>query len=318
MTRNKIKTKLKFFASVRVRSWLIFFYVKFNLMLEKELAAAVALARQAGKKILEFYALEIVHEEKLGADNLTEPVTIADRTASRIIVEGLLETFPDDAILSEEETDHADDRLFGKRVWIIDPIDGTWGFIKKDGDFGVQIGLTENGAAVLGIVLLPASGKLYYATKDGGAFLIENDGAPQRLRVSEKTNFTEMNLASSRNHRSPKMYRIIEDFGFRQEIQRGSVGLKVGLIAERICDLYIHLSPRTKFWDTCAPQIILEAAGGRMTDLFGAPLRYDLRDVQNHNGILASNGAAHEQTILTLKPLLNEFGRLRVKAAQSK
>jgi 3'(2'), 5'-bisphosphate nucleotidase len=285
-------------------------------MLEKELETAVALARKAGKRILEFYALEIIVEEKLGADNLIEPVTIADRTASKIICDGLLNTFPDDAILSEEETDHAENRLLGKRVWMIDPIDGTWGFIKRDGDFGVQIGLTQNGEAILGVVFLPVQGKLYFAIKNEGTFLIESDGEAQHLQVSGKTDFKEMNLASSRNHRSPRMHRIIEDFGFRREVQRGSVGLKVGLIAEQVCDLYIHLSPRTKFWDTCAPQIILEEAGGQMTDVFGFPLRYDLQDVQNHNGVLASNGAAHARAISNLKPLLNEFGRLRVKSAK--
>ena len=284
-------------------------------MLERELETAVALARKAGKRILEFYALEIIAEEKLGADNLIEPVTIADRTASKIIVEGISKAFPVDAILSEEETDDAENRLMGKRVWMIDPIDGTWGFIKKDGDFGVQIGLTENGEVTLGVVFLPVHDQLFFAVKNEGTFLIENDDKPKRLRVSGKTNFTQMNLASSRNHRSPRMHRIIKDFGIRREIQRGSVGLKVGLIAEQICDLYIHLSPRTKFWDTCAPQIILEEAGGQMTDVFGALLRYDLRDVQNHNGVLASNGAAHEKAVLNLKPLLNEFGRLRVKSA---
>jgi len=282
-------------------------------MLEKELETAVALAREAGVRILEFYALEIIAEEKLGADNFTEPVTIADKTASRIIVEGLEKAFPDDAILSEEESDDAGNRLSGKRVWIIDPIDGTWGFIKKDGDFGVQIGLTQNGKVVLGVVYLPAHDILYYASKEKGAFCVKNGETAQPLRVSDKTNFTEMNLASSRNHRSPRMYRIIEDFGFRKEVQRGSVGLKVGLIVEQICDLYVHLSPRTKFWDTCAPQIILEEAGGRMTDLFGFRLCYDISDVQNHNGIVATNGAVHEEVILRLKPILNEFGRLRVK-----
>ena len=283
-------------------------------MLEKELEIAVALAREAGAKILEFYALGVVAEQKIGPDNLSEPVTIADVTASRMIVVGLEKAFPVDAILSEEETDHAEDRLFGKRVWMIDPIDGTWGFIKKDGDFGVQIGLTSGGEVVLGVVYIPAHDILYYAAKGAGAFRVNGGGAAERLTVSDKTNFTEMNLASSRNHRSPRMHRIIEDFGFCQEVQRGSVGLKVGLIVDRICDLYVHLSPRTKFWDTCAPQIILEEAGGRMTDVFGFPLLYDILDVQNHNGVLATNGAAHEQTVRRLKPLLNEFGRLRVKA----
>ncbi len=286
-------------------------------MLEKELETAISLAHVAGARILEFYALEIIVEEKLGADNLTEPVTIADKTASKIIVQGLAAAFPDDAILSEEEIDDAENRFAGKRIWMIDPIDGTWGFIKRDGDFGVQTGLTENGEVILGVVYLPVHGKLFYAVKNEGAFLIENADEPKRLQVSAKTNFAEMNLASSRNHRSPRMNRIIKDFGIRQEIQRGSVGLKVGLIAERIADLYVHLSARTKFWDTCAPQIILEEAGGRMTDVFGTPLRYDLRDVQNHNGVLASNGAAHEKAVKSLKPLLNEFGRLRVKSASN-
>jgi 3'(2'), 5'-bisphosphate nucleotidase len=284
-------------------------------MLEKELKVAVALAREAGARIMEFYALGVIAEEKLGADNFTEPVTIADKTASRMIVDNLEEAFPGDAILSEEETDNAEDRLVGKRVWMIDPIDGTWGFIKKDGDFGVQIGLTDGGEVVLGVVYIPVHDILYFASKNAGAFRVSGgSGKSERLIVSGKTNFTEINLASSRNHRSPRMHRIIEDFGFRQEIQRGSVGLKIGLIVDRTCDLYVHLSPRTKFWDTCAPQIILEEAGGRMTDVFGFPLHYNISDVQNHNGILATNGIVHEQAVLRLKPILNEFGRLRVKA----
>jgi len=241
-------------------------------------------------------------------------VTIADKTASKIIVEGLAAAFPGDGILSEEETDMIEIRASRDRVWMIDPIDGTWGFIKKDGDFGVQIGLTENGEVILGIVFLPFHHELYYAAKGAGAFLIESGKPAMRLQVSGKTDLTEIDLASSRNHRSPKMHRIIEDMGFRREIQRGSVGLKVGLIARQTADLYLHLSPRTKFWDTCAPQIILEEAGGKLTDLFGFPFRYDGRDVQNHNGILATNGAIHDEVLQKLKPLLNEFGRSPLKA----
>jgi 3'(2'), 5'-bisphosphate nucleotidase len=284
-------------------------------MLEKELTIAIELARTAGAKILEFYALEIITEQKLGADNYYEPVTVADRTASQIIVEGLAKAFPGDGILSEEEDDIIEIRASRSRVWMIDPIDGTWGFINKDGDFGVQIGLTAGGEAVLGVVFLPVHSQLYYAVKGEGAFLIEGEGAPQPLKVSGETDFREMTIAVSRNHLSPKMTRVAKEFKFRDIVQRGSVGLKVGLIAARRADLYIHLSPRTKFWDSCAPQIILEEAGGRMTDLFGARIRYDLHDVQNHNGILASNGAAHDEALKKLLALLNEFGRLKVTKA---
>src|SRR5215218_1523655 len=183
--------------------------------LSSELGTAIALARRAGARILELYALEIIAEQKLGADNYSEPVTIADKTASKIIVEGLSQAFPADAILSEEEADDIATRIATSKVWIIDPIDGTWGFINKDGDFGVQIGLTESGEAVLGVVFLPVHNQLFYAVKGEGAFLIEGDTQPKRLQVSGKTDFTAMNLASSRNHRSPKMHRIIEDFGLK-------------------------------------------------------------------------------------------------------
>jgi 3'(2'), 5'-bisphosphate nucleotidase len=283
-------------------------------MLELELETAIRLALEAGDKVLEYYALEIIAEEKLGIDNFAEPVTVADRAASRIIVDGLTAAFPDDFVLSEEELDTPQERTNSSRVWITDPIDGTWGFIKKDGDFGIQIGLAIDGEPVVGVVYLPAHKRLYYGSKDHGSFVVSNGGDAARLKVSDNTDFADMNLAVSRNHRSPKIERIIRDFGLKSEIQRGSVGLKVGLIAEAVCDLYIHLSPRTKFWDTCGPQIILEEAGGILTDLFGARIRYGIADVQNYGGIVAANGAAHANIIERLKPLLNDFGRYKVKS----
>jgi 3'(2'), 5'-bisphosphate nucleotidase len=86
----------------------------------------------------------------------------------------------------------------------------------------------------------------------------------------------------------------------------------VGLIVEQQCDLYVHLSPRTKQWDTCAPEIILHEAGGRLTDLFGQPLSYNKAELQNRNGVVASNGVGHDIIIESLKPLLAQFGRLPV------
>jgi 3'(2'), 5'-bisphosphate nucleotidase len=125
-----------------------------------------------------------------------------------------------------------------------------------------------------------------------------------------------MNMAVSYNHRSPKMKIVKERLGIKKETLRGSVGIKVGLVATRQCDLYIHLSDRTKYWDTCAPQIILEEAGGRFTDIFGGQYRYDLSDVQNHNGLVATNGVSHDAVIKGLRPILNEFRRLRVLPKQ--
>ncbi|MBK6749266.1 MAG: 3'(2'),5'-bisphosphate nucleotidase CysQ [Pyrinomonadaceae bacterium] len=281
-------------------------------MLQKELETAISLARIAGKKILEHYATDFATEQKLGVDDRYEPVTIADKEASRIIVDGLEAAFPDDAILSEEEADDLDRRLAARRVWIIDPIDGTAGFVKKDGDFAVQIGLAEDGVPVAGVVFLPFHDSMSYAVKGGGSYLSIGGGEPERLSVSDHTDLTKMTLAMTRNHPTSRMGRIIEHFAFANVVTRGSVGLKTGLIASRECDIYIHPSPRTKIWDTCGPQIILEEAGGRMTDIFGGEMRYDRAKLQNYNGILATNGAAHQAAVEHMLPLLTEFGRVRV------
>ena len=279
-------------------------------MLDTELAAALELAHLASDTILAHYAEEIIEEEKLGADDFYEPVTAADREASRLIVDGLRQAFPEDAILSEEEIDNDAGWAKTSRAWIIDPIDGTAGFIKRDGDFSVQIGLAEAGKPVVGVVHLPFHGMTYSAVAGGGAFL-ETRAGRERLSVSDKTDFTEMDIALTRNHYSDKMVRIMEHFNFRSMVRRGSVGLKIGLIATRECDVYVHPSPRTKLWDTCAPQIILEEAGGRLTDLFGETIRYDSADVRNLNGLVATNGVAHDEAVARLGPLLKELGRTK-------
>jgi 3'(2'), 5'-bisphosphate nucleotidase len=111
------------------------------------------------------------------------------------------------------------------------------------------------------------------------------------------------------------MDRVVKSFAVKEEVRRGSVGIKVGLIIEQQCDLYVHLSPRTKQWDTCAPEVILTEAGGRLTDLFGQQLRYNSPEVQNRDGIVASNGIAHDAIITALTPLLAEFGRAPVDQA---
>ena len=118
-----------------------------------------------------------------------------------------------------------------------------------------------------------------------------------------------MRLAASRSHRSPRMDNVVRSLGIKEEVRRGSVGIKIGLIVEQQCDLYIHLSPRTKQWDTCAPEVILREAGGTITDLFGRALTYNSLDLQNRNGVAATNGVAHQQVIEGLAPLLDQFGR---------
>jgi 3'(2'), 5'-bisphosphate nucleotidase len=196
---------------------------------------------------------------------------------------------------------------------MVDPLDGTTGFIQGNGDFAVQIGLTENGECVLGVVYQPLTGVLYRAVLGGGTWIERPGLAAEKARVSDHVDVSTMRLAASRSHRSPRMDTVIEAFGIKEEVRRGSVGIKVGLIVEQQCDIYVHLSPRTKQWDTCAPEIILREAGGSMTDLFGRPLNYNHAEVQNRNGVVASNGISHARIIESLAPLLRQFGRLPVE-----
>jgi 3'(2'), 5'-bisphosphate nucleotidase len=274
---------------------------------QREIEVAVDVAREAGAAILALYKEPLNVEQKSYADDY-EPVTEADRAANKIIVDRLETEFPNDGILAEESID-TDRRLAKHRVWLVDPLDGTTGFIQGNGDFAVQIGLVENGECVVGVVYQPLTGVMYRATRGAGSWIERPQLPIEPGVVSERTELAGMRLAASRSHRSPRMNRVVTGLGFREEVQRGSVGIKVGLIIERQCDVYIHLSPRTKQWDTCAPQLVLTEAGGKLTDLFGRPLNYNVPDIQNRNGLVATNGASHQSVIASLAPLLTEFGR---------
>ena len=280
---------------------------------EHELRVVVELARAAGAAALGYYGgpLRVEHKEEFD-----EPVTQADRAVNELIVRALRASFPADGILAEESVD-TKARLGRERVWMVDPLDGTKGFIAGTGDFAVQIGLAEAGESVLGVVYAPATDVMYWAARGRGAWVerpVETGSGSsrvERLRVSGNTDLESMRLAESRSHRGPKMDTVVRALGIREEIKSHSVGIKVGLIVERQCDVYIHLSGKTKQWDTCAPEAILREAGGLMTDLWGEPLRYNTPDVLNRHGLVSTNGAVHTTVVERIIPLLEEFGRRR-------
>src|SRR5215831_7275404 len=278
---------------------------------DREISIACELAREAGAILLAHYHSPFLVEQKINALQEIEEVTAADREANDLIVRRLVNEFPDDGILAEESKD-TERRLEKERVWLIDPMDGTKNFIQRDGDFAVQIGLAINGAAVAGVVYQPVRDVLYRAAHEQGSWIEAPEQPARKMSVSSHRDPAEMVLASSRSHRSPRMERVVNLFGFKNEMRRGSVGVKIGLITEQDADLYLHLSPGTKQWDTCAPEVVLTEAGGRLTDLFGRPLRYNDVRVENRNGIVATNGVVHEMVIEKLAPLLSEFGRVPV------
>lgn len=272
------------------------------LDLTEELKFAAKVAREAATIVNTFY----VGSSEVRYKTDREPVTEADRSANQHIVTRVRAEFPDDGILSEESKDDLS-RLERERVWIIDPLDGTKEFIARNGEFSIMIGMAVHGEPVLGVVMQPEAGLLYAGARGQGAWLYE---AEERigLRVSNCDRTNQMVLVSSRSHRQQITDRMRTALRITSERVSGSAGLKVGLIARELADLYIHPSPGCKEWDLCAPHALLEAAGGVMTDCWGNPLRYNKRDVRAHNGLVASNGQIHDQIVETVARICEEFG----------
>ena len=255
-------------------------------MLEAELEIAVLLARQAGALVMEVYGSRFEVELKGKSD----PVTEADRRANAFIVAGLRQRFPDDGIVAEESADHGDGQRV-QRCWFVDPLDGTKEFIARNGEFSVMVGLAIDGRAALGVVYQPDGDKLYRGVVNHGA-LLEHAGSTRALHVSELAQPSALRLVVSRSHRGEDTDAVVQRLGITAERPSGSVGLKVGLIAEQASDLYVHMSGHASLWDACAPDAILHAAGGRFTDLYGTPIDYRSPHMKVARGLLACNGAA--------------------------
>jgi len=264
--------------------------------LSNELEVAVRLARQAAAAIMDYYRTEISVDYK----EKHEPVTAADRAADEIILAGLRQEFPGDGLLSEESADDPV-RLDQQRVWIIDPLDGTADFIDRTDDFAVQIALTVGGRPVLGVVYQPVQDLLFHARQGQGAYQV-HDGRQARLHVSTVPDPARMCLVASRSHFSPFIRAARQALGIERVQQAGSVGVKVGLLAQGACDLYLSTHV-CKEWDLCAPHAVLQEAGGTFTDLSGQPLVYNRPGVQECHGLAASNGQAHAEILKALAPL---------------
>ena len=268
----------------------------------RQLEIARAIAVEAAALVAVYRSGELIIDSKAG----DEPVTDADRAANALIVGKLRQEFPDDAVLSEEIPDDGS-RLGQSRVWMVDPIDGTRDFILGDAGYAVMIGLCVDGRPRLGVVSQPVTGKTYTGIAGVGAWLDrrETPSAPrEELRTSTLARPPGIRLVASKSHRTSRVDAVRKALMIEDEMNVGSVGLKIGLVAEAARDLYVYTGGRTKIWDTCGPEAILVGAGGRMTDMDGAPLSYAEEDLYNRRGIVASNGPLHDLVIATLAPVL--------------
>lgn len=236
------------------------------------LDAACEIARSAGHAIMEVYSGEFSVELK----DDRSPLTVADTAANEAIVSGLAEVTPDVPVLSEESvTPDFDARSRWQRYWLVDPLDGTKEFIKRNGEFTVNIALIERHVPVLGVVYAPALDAMYAGLVGTGAWLEDRGAAARPIRVSRPTGHT-IRVVGSRSHASPALAAWLEQLG-PHEIRPMGSSLKICLVAAGEADVYARLGP-TSEWDTAAAHAVLLAAGGGMMDTAGQPLRYNTRE----------------------------------------
>jgi 3'(2'), 5'-bisphosphate nucleotidase len=271
--------------------------VRSSVLYEDELAAAVDAARAAGDIIARHYERGPIPVETKADDS---PVTQADRDASEKIIAMLAAAFPDDVVLSEEVPDDGR-RLAARRVWIVDPLDGTRDFVARTGQFSVHVGFVVDGEAVAGAVYQPVMATMFAARAGGGAW-VERAGERRALRVSSRSALPELRVGVSRLNLSSALGRCLAD----HEIPGIAMGASVKhmAVAEGQLEAAINLGPGEMEWDTCAPEVVLREAGGAFSDGDGRPFRYNRPDLGHHRGSVASNGACHGALLEILAPHL--------------
>ncbi len=238
--------------------------------LKQLLPPVIDIARAAGREILTIYESDFEVETK--ADH--SPLTAADSASHRLIVAGLNELTPDIPVWSEESADIPySERSGWTRFWLVDPLDGTKEFIKRNGEFTVNIALVEGHEPVLGVVHVPVSGRDYFAARGHGAFMADS-GEARPIHV-QRPAAEPVRVVGSRSHRGASLEHFLQKLGPHEIVPMGS-SLKLCLVASGNADVYPRLGP-TSEWDTAAAQAVVECAGGFVVDLDGRPLRYNTR-----------------------------------------
>jgi 3'(2'), 5'-bisphosphate nucleotidase len=248
-----------------------------------EFAIAKNAAIEAGKAILEVYGEEV--QVILKSDDT--PVTRADYASNELILEKLMHAFPNHGFLSEESIDDLL-RLEKEYCWIIDPLDGTKEFIRKNGEFTINIALTKGHELVLGIVYAPVKKELYFAIRGEGAF-VEKDGNITALKVSDRIN--ELCALKSRSHETIRYAELLARHMDRiLLIHRMGSAYKGCLIARGDYDLYYNFG-HTMVWDTAPVDLIVTEAGGYFRQLDHTPFEYNTERIKNDKGFLILNRA---------------------------
>lgn len=250
------------------------------MMNKEQTEILLDIAKEAGDAILEIYAQDFKVYEKADESPLTE----ADKKSNEVIMKGFAKDFSDIPVISEEnKTIHFSERKQWSKCWMVDPLDGTKEFIKKNGEFTVNIALIEDGEPVFGVVYIPVQEKFFY-TLDGKAYTRQNGIDTELKGGKHYSDLSEIKVIASRSHLSDAVKEFVSDLemkGKKVEFISAGSSLKLCLVAEGEADVYPRLGP-TMEWDTAAADAVARAAGRKVLHHENkTPLQYNKEDLLN-------------------------------------
>ncbi len=266
---------------------------------QRAVEPVLAMAKRAADLIARIYEgpFEVHYKSK------DDPVTNADREANALLCASLAAEFPNVPIVAEESDPHAYAGYENADLaWFVDPIDGTREFVARNGEFAVMVGLAEAGRATLGIIVHPVGGRAFVGGEGIDAFEVGSSGARKPIRVSTVFSLHDAELVISRSHpRRESLGAIATRRGVRKVTPCGSAGVKATRIATAEADVYAQPGRAGMLWDACAPEAIVVAAGGRVSDARGDPFDYRGPDLENAHGFVATNPALYPQVLDLLR-----------------
>jgi 3'(2'), 5'-bisphosphate nucleotidase len=258
----------------------------------------LATATRAARVVMDVYATPFDVDYKAKDD----PITRADREANTLLCDALTAAYPGIPIVAEESDPSSyAGYATAPASWFVDPLDGTREFVARNGEFAVMIGLAEGGRATAGVIVCPATGRAFAGAVGAGAFEVLSDGSHRPIHVTTTPTLAEAELLVSRSHRSGQLEATAAELGFRAITRCGSAGVKATRIAAGEADVYGQPGRAGALWDACAPEALVVAAGGMVTDVYGRIIDYAALELPNHHGFLATNGLLHQDVIDLLR-----------------
>jgi 3'(2'), 5'-bisphosphate nucleotidase len=269
---------------------------------EKELEVALQAAEAAGRLVMDHYdRLEAI------PDAPSDISTEADRAAQELILRHIVDAFPADRLCAEEKTATLEkSRSTSSRLWIVDPIDGTRGFARKNGEFSVMIGFVDTGRMMAGVVLEPALWRCTFATQGGGCWRYSGiGGARRRCQVGQASQLAKATLTQSRS-KTARESPVVKTLCPARILETYSAGVKLAQVAGGAADIYVNIYPEFHDWDICAGHILVEEASGKVTTLAGEPIVYGSEGFKQRNGMLATNGMVHDAAVQALATMRSD------------